>query len=115
MPPSPTVPGGPRISRRAALAGAALAGVLAVFGCGQDDPASKPAASSGDQRLTHLAPAERKTAPDISGETLKAHYQWVMRIGGAMMIATGLLMITGVWSDLISQMQSWTAGHTVGI
>ncbi|MGW5214771.1 cytochrome c biogenesis CcdA family protein [Streptomyces sp. NPDC004051] len=46
---------------------------------------------------------------------VKAHYQWVMRIGGLMMIAMGLLMITGVWSYLISHMQSWSAGFTVGI
>ncbi|GGZ72430.1 MULTISPECIES: cytochrome c biogenesis CcdA family protein [Streptomyces] len=46
---------------------------------------------------------------------VKAHYQWVMRIGGSMMIATGLLMVTGIWSHLISQMQSWTAGYTIGI
>ncbi len=46
---------------------------------------------------------------------VKAHYQWVMRIGGGMMIATSLLMVTGVWSYLISQMQSWSAGFTVGI
>ncbi|MFI1731009.1 cytochrome c biogenesis CcdA family protein [Streptomyces acidicola] len=46
---------------------------------------------------------------------VKAHYQWVMRTGGVMMIATGLLMVTGVWSYLISQMQSWTAGYTIGI
>ncbi|MCX5270067.1 cytochrome c biogenesis CcdA family protein [Streptomyces virginiae] len=46
---------------------------------------------------------------------VKAHYKWVMRIGGGMMIATGLLMVTGVWSDLIRQMQAWSAGFTVGI
>lgn len=46
---------------------------------------------------------------------VKAHYQWVMRTGGAMMIATGLLMVTGVWSHLISQMQSWTADFTTGL
>ncbi|MEW1757411.1 cytochrome c biogenesis protein CcdA [Streptomyces cyaneofuscatus] len=46
---------------------------------------------------------------------VKSHYQWVMRIGGSMMIATGLLMVTGVWSYLIGQMQSWSAGFTVGI
>lgn len=46
---------------------------------------------------------------------VKAHYQWVMRIGGGMMIATGLLMVTGVWSAMISQMQSWTADYTIGI
>ncbi|MFI8893492.1 cytochrome c biogenesis CcdA family protein [Streptomyces paradoxus] len=46
---------------------------------------------------------------------VKAHYEWVMRIGGAMMIATGLLMVSGVWSYLINQMQSWSAGYTIGI
>ncbi|MEU9744914.1 MULTISPECIES: cytochrome c biogenesis CcdA family protein [Streptomyces] len=46
---------------------------------------------------------------------VKTHYQWVMRIGGGMMIATGVLMVTGVWSSLINQMQTWTAGFTVGI
>ncbi|MFG2172328.1 cytochrome c biogenesis CcdA family protein [Streptomyces niveus] len=46
---------------------------------------------------------------------VKTHYQWVMRIGGGMMIATGVLMVTGVWSALINQMQTWTAGFTVGI
>ncbi|MGK5448981.1 cytochrome c biogenesis CcdA family protein [Streptomyces radiopugnans] len=46
---------------------------------------------------------------------VKAHYAWVMRAGGGMMIATGVLMVTGVWSYLIGQMQSWSAGFTVGI
>ncbi|MGW8449921.1 cytochrome c biogenesis CcdA family protein [Streptomyces niveus] len=46
---------------------------------------------------------------------VKTHYQWVMRIGGGMMIATGVLMVTGVWSSLINQMQTWTAGFTVSI
>ncbi|MEU2146018.1 MULTISPECIES: cytochrome c biogenesis CcdA family protein [Streptomyces griseus group] len=46
---------------------------------------------------------------------VKNHYRWVMRIGGGMMIATGILMVTGVWSMLIAQMQSWSAGFTVGI
>ncbi|MFP8959005.1 cytochrome c biogenesis CcdA family protein [Streptomyces nanhaiensis] len=46
---------------------------------------------------------------------VKAHYQWVMRTGGIMMITMGLLMVTGIWSYLISQMQSWSAGYTIGI
>ncbi|MFJ9979435.1 cytochrome c biogenesis CcdA family protein [Streptomyces cyaneofuscatus] len=46
---------------------------------------------------------------------VKAHYRWVMRIGGGMMITTGILMVTGVWSMLIAHMQSWSAGFTVGI
>ncbi|MFC6057627.1 hypothetical protein ACFP50_19855 [Streptomyces pratens] len=46
---------------------------------------------------------------------VKDHYQWVMRAGGGMVIATGLLMGTGIWSYFISQMQSWTAGCNIGI
>ncbi|MDI3422445.1 cytochrome c biogenesis CcdA family protein [Streptomyces luteolus] len=46
---------------------------------------------------------------------IKRHYVWVMRIGGGMLVATGLLLVTGVWDHLVSQMQSWTSGFTVGI
>lgn len=46
---------------------------------------------------------------------VKRHYAWVMRIGGGMMIATGLLLLTGVWDSLVYDMQGWTQGFTVGI
>ncbi|RFU87810.1 cytochrome c biogenesis protein CcdA [Streptomyces triticagri] len=46
---------------------------------------------------------------------VKRHYVWVMRIGGVMMIATGLLLVTGVWDSIVSEMQVWTSGFTVGI
>lgn len=46
---------------------------------------------------------------------VKRHYAWVMRIGGIMMIATGLLLLTGVWDTLVQQMQTWSNGFTVGI
>lgn len=46
---------------------------------------------------------------------VKRHYAWVMRIGGIMMIATGLLLLTGVWDSLVQGMQGWTNGFTVGI
>jgi len=46
---------------------------------------------------------------------VKRHYVWVMRIGGTMMIVTGLLLLTGVWDQLVQDMQSWSAGFTVGI
>ncbi|MFI9629522.1 cytochrome c biogenesis CcdA family protein [Streptomyces sp. NPDC052042] len=46
---------------------------------------------------------------------VKRHYAWVMRIGGAMMIVTGLLLLTGVWSSLMQVMQGWSDGFTVGI
>ncbi|MEI7029503.1 cytochrome c biogenesis protein CcdA [Streptomyces pratensis] len=46
---------------------------------------------------------------------VKQHYAWVMRIGGGMMIITGLLLLTGVWAALMQQMQGWTSGFVVGI
>ncbi|MFC7309998.1 cytochrome c biogenesis CcdA family protein [Streptomyces monticola] len=46
---------------------------------------------------------------------VKRHYVWVMRIGGAMLVLTGLLLVTGVWDAIVSDMQSWTSGFTVGI
>ncbi|AVZ74633.1 cytochrome C biogenesis protein ResC [Streptomyces lunaelactis] len=46
---------------------------------------------------------------------VKRHYAWVMRIGGVMMIATGLLLLTGVWDSLVQEMQVWSNGFTVGI
>ncbi|MFH8731986.1 cytochrome c biogenesis CcdA family protein [Streptomyces sp. NPDC017964] len=46
---------------------------------------------------------------------VKKHYAWVMRIGGIMMIFTGVLLLTGAWDTLVQQMQSWSNGFTVGI
>jgi cytochrome c-type biogenesis protein len=46
---------------------------------------------------------------------IKQHYTWVMRIGGGMMIATGLLLLTGAWDTLVQEMQGWSNGFTVGI
>ncbi|MBY8340153.1 cytochrome c biogenesis protein CcdA [Streptomyces spinosirectus] len=46
---------------------------------------------------------------------VKRHYVWVMRIGGTMMIVTGLLLLTGAWDRLVQDMQSWSAGFSVGI
>ncbi|QIP88561.1 cytochrome c biogenesis protein CcdA [Streptomyces sp. Tu 2975] len=46
---------------------------------------------------------------------IKRHYTWVMRIGGVMMIATGLLLLTGAWDTLVQEMQGWSNGFTVGI
>ncbi|MFJ4920169.1 cytochrome c biogenesis CcdA family protein [Streptomyces sp. NPDC088725] len=46
---------------------------------------------------------------------VKRHYAWVMRIGGGMMIVTGLLLLTGAWDSIVQQTQSWSNGFTVGI
>ncbi|MFD0372759.1 cytochrome c biogenesis CcdA family protein [Streptomyces sp. NPDC059071] len=46
---------------------------------------------------------------------VKKHYAWVMRIGGGMMIVTGVLLLTGAWDSMVSTMQGWASGYTVGI
>ncbi|MGW1835694.1 cytochrome c biogenesis CcdA family protein [Streptomyces sp. BBFR2] len=46
---------------------------------------------------------------------VKRHYVWVMRIGGGMMVALGILLVTGVWDGMMSGLQSWTQSSTVGI
>ncbi|MFJ5553257.1 cytochrome c biogenesis CcdA family protein [Streptomyces sp. NPDC093225] len=46
---------------------------------------------------------------------VKKHYAWVMRIGGGMLILTGLLLVTGTWDSIIGEMQGWSDGFTVGI
>jgi len=46
---------------------------------------------------------------------VKRHYAWVMRIGGGMMIATGLLLLTGAWDSIVQEMQGWANGFTPGI
>lgn len=46
---------------------------------------------------------------------VKRHYVWVMRIGGTMMILTGVLLLTGAWDRLVQEMQTWSDGFTVGI
>jgi cytochrome c-type biogenesis protein len=46
---------------------------------------------------------------------VKRHYVWVMRIGGIMMIVTGVLLLTGAWDRIVQEMQVWSNGFTVGI
>ncbi|MCK1796601.1 cytochrome c biogenesis protein CcdA [Streptomyces sp. XM4193] len=46
---------------------------------------------------------------------VKQHYAWVMRIGGLMLIAVGLLLVTGVWDRIVYDIQVWSSGFTVGI
>jgi cytochrome c-type biogenesis protein len=38
---------------------------------------------------------------------VKSHYVWVMRLGGAMLVAIGVLLVSGVWNDMTVQMQIW--------
>ncbi|WP_395295685.1 cytochrome c biogenesis CcdA family protein [Kitasatospora hibisci] len=46
---------------------------------------------------------------------VKRHYPLVMRIGGGMLVAVGLLLITGAWDSMVNELQSWTADFQIGI
>ncbi|MFE1024818.1 cytochrome c biogenesis CcdA family protein [Streptomyces sp. NPDC058818] len=46
---------------------------------------------------------------------VKKRYVLVMRVGGIMMAATGVLLLTGAWDALLQNLQGWTGGFTVGI
>jgi cytochrome c-type biogenesis protein len=38
---------------------------------------------------------------------IKRHYRVVMGIGGGMLVVIGVLLVTGLWTDLVANMQSW--------
>lgn len=46
---------------------------------------------------------------------VKRHYAWVMRVGGGMLVAVGVLLVTGVWDHITYQMQIWTSGFNPGV
>lgn len=46
---------------------------------------------------------------------VKQHYVWVMRTGGGLLIALGVLLLTGVWDAIMSDTQSWAQSFNVGI
>ncbi len=41
---------------------------------------------------------------------VKRHYAWVMGAGGAMLVVVGVLLVTGLWSELTIAMRAWTSG-----
>lgn len=45
---------------------------------------------------------------------VKRHYRWVMRIGGVMMVATGVLLMTGIWDRIVYELTIWSSQFTVG-
>ena len=46
---------------------------------------------------------------------VKRHYVWVMRLGGAMLVSIGVLLVSGVWNDMTVQMQIWINGFSPAV
>ncbi|WP_408055756.1 cytochrome c biogenesis CcdA family protein [Streptomyces lycii] len=46
---------------------------------------------------------------------VKRHHVWVMRAGGLMLVAVGVLLVTGVWDRMIADLQVWSSTFTPGI
>ncbi|MEV4181893.1 cytochrome c biogenesis CcdA family protein [Streptosporangium canum] len=43
-------------------------------------------------------------------KAIRRHSQLITRVGGGMLVAVGLLLVTGLWGELIVTMQGWIGG-----
>ncbi len=46
---------------------------------------------------------------------LRRHQAWFSRLGGVMLIAVGVLLLTGWWDVLVGQMRVWVPGFTTAV
>jgi len=46
---------------------------------------------------------------------VRAHYALVMRVGGGLLVAVGVLMVTGLYGDLAADLQVWVSGFQVSL
>ncbi|MGP4110096.1 cytochrome c biogenesis CcdA family protein [Streptomyces sp. 4N509B] len=46
---------------------------------------------------------------------VRRHNVWVMRLGGAMLVVTGLLLVTGLWNEIVYDLTVWSSEFTVGV
>jgi cytochrome c-type biogenesis protein len=40
---------------------------------------------------------------------IRRHQVWVIRLGGAMLVAVGILLVTGVWENLTADLRNWVS------
>lgn len=43
-------------------------------------------------------------------KAVRRHSVLITRVGGAMLVAVGLLLVTGLWGDLVAGLQGWVGG-----
>ena len=46
---------------------------------------------------------------------VRRHSAWVVRLGGAMLVGIGVLLLTGAWDDLTRQLQRWALGFETAV
>ncbi|WP_042381456.1 cytochrome c biogenesis CcdA family protein [Streptacidiphilus melanogenes] len=46
---------------------------------------------------------------------VKRHYTLVTRLGGGMLVLVGVTLATGLWAQLVYQVQVWTSGFSTGV
>ena len=46
---------------------------------------------------------------------VKRHYALVMRIGGALLVVVGLLLVSGLWEDLMVEVRGWVSGFETAV
>jgi cytochrome c-type biogenesis protein len=44
---------------------------------------------------------------------LRRHTQWIMRIGGVLLVAIGIALVTGGWTDFIDWLRATVGTGTV--
>lgn len=42
----------------------------------------------------------------------RRHSGWIMRLGGGLLVGLGILLVTGVWQDVVLHLQLWLPGYT---
>jgi len=46
---------------------------------------------------------------------VRRHQVWVTRIGGLMLIAVGLLLVSGLWDQWVADLRGWLPGFTAAV
>ena len=61
--------------------------------------------------LTGLAMRRALGAFDV----VKRHYALVMRVGGGMLVVVGLLLISGLWAEIMVELRGWVTGFETAV
>jgi cytochrome c-type biogenesis protein len=46
---------------------------------------------------------------------VRRHQVWVTRIGGLMLVAVGVLLVSGIWDQWVADLRSWIPGFTTAV